>query len=244
MKIKILASALIFAFTILAIADTLKESQIKPIINDDKIEVTDLMAFNLGHNVTKPTELTDSQTEEIELSLQKLLDECSDLIGPQDDDQKLGVNLKRAVYIVITGKGWDEETLKRIQPSYLVGRLEKCYRYVLKDPSNLNSFEYENSLVKNDNYHLVEDKYEIIYLTARSKQFLHKLRQPSVPKSLIREYANESGLTKFILAAEVKAGKQLKHDELAAIYFGSKRIWQEKVIQFLNQKTEKLNIGK
>ena len=56
------------------------------------------------------------------------------------------------------------------------------------------------------------------------------------PKSFLREYAYQTGLTKFIVEAETKAGEQLKHDELAEQFFGSYNEWMTGFEQFLQNK--------
>ena len=63
------------------------------------------------------------------------------------------------------------------------------------------------------------------------------------PKSLLREYANQTGLTRFIHAEERKANKRLEHDQLAATFFGSTELWLKGFYKFLDEKIEKLPLN-
>ena len=63
------------------------------------------------------------------------------------------------------------------------------------------------------------------------------------PKLLLREYADQTGLTEFIQVKEKAANKQLKHNELAITFFGSEEQWLKGFYKFLDEKIAKLPLN-
>lgn len=88
----------------------------------------------------------------------------------------------------------------------------------------------------------IDKLYETVYLKIRASKLLPKFPFVTIPFSFIREHADETGLTQFIQDQEKIAGKQLHHDELAAIYFGTREKWQISLIDFLNKKSNQLGL--
>ena len=108
---------------------------------------------------------------------------------------------------------------------------------------NLSDFEYEElDTPEFKKKRLIEKKYETIYLHIKAAGLLRKMPFAFYPKSFLREYADQTGLTQLIHDAETHAGKQLKHDELAEQYFGSYDIWMTGFEQFLQNKLTTLRI--
>lgn len=108
---------------------------------------------------------------------------------------------------------------------------------------NLSDFEYEKlDTSEFKKKQLIEKKYEIIYLHIKAAGLVRKISFAFYPKSFLREYADQMGLTKFITEMEEKAGKKLKHDELAEQFFGSYDNWMTGFEQFLQNKIVTLKI--
>ncbi len=109
---------------------------------------------------------------------------------------------------------------------------------------NLSDFEYkEMDTPEFKKRRLVEKNYEQLYLHIKAAGLIRKVSSAFYPKSFLREYADHTGLTKFIVGAEEKAGKKLKHDELAEQFFGSYDEWMTGFEKFLQNKLVILKIG-
>ena len=128
-----------------------------------------------------------------------------------------------------------------IQPNYLMPRVVFLTENLYSEEYNISDFEYARE--DNKQFSELEKEYELIYLNIKSAGLLRKLPDAYYPKSFLREYADQTGLTKFIHDTELKVGRQLSHDELAEQFFGSYDEWMAGFERFLQNKISTLKIG-
>lgn len=196
---------------------------------------------------------SEPQIEKRELFLEKLLDECIHIIGKEERDNIEYLTLKRASYVLLNFQIPAPNFIffLRIQENYLGPRLSKCVHYLYGNnkgqlqPSDLyyDMSDFEYNQLKDPKYIELENKYSLIYLHVREAGLLRRMFDAFYPKSLLREYATQTGLTEFIKKQELQAGKPLKHDELAEQFFGSTDAWLKGLNKFFDDKILKFNIS-
>lgn len=174
-----------------------------------------------------------------ELEIQKLLDQCITIIGPEKNDgKKLYLQQGdpyRTVIIepTIYTDDW-KEISKNVQGNYLEVRGYKCTNYLYGRYYSLEDFGYQASADKKKAQ--LEEIYTKAYLLIKQAGLLPFIESAFYPKSLVRAHADQSGLTQFINEQEKQAGKTLKHNELAVKYFGNRENWIHSLNTFINQK--------
>lgn len=131
----------------------------------------------------------------------------------------------------------NKEYLDNIQPNYLMPKVSYVSRILYSTNYDIADFDYNGSSNQQ-----IEKEYEIIYLHIKAAGLLRKLPGAYYPKSLLREHANQSGLTQLIKNRELDFKKHLNHDELAVEFFGTYDAWISSFYEFLNKKI-KLDVG-
>lgn len=77
--------------------------------------------------------------------------------------------------------------------------------------------------------------YEKLYLHIKAAGLVRRMLGAYYPKTLLRAHAKKTGLDKYIIEREQKAGTTLNHDELAAQYFGDYDAWLKNLEEYINQ---------
>lgn len=187
-----------------------------------------------------------------ELEIQEILDQCVALIGPEANDHIYSLNVQQdqpysTMSYIFEGMYDDghTEVFKNIQRSYLEGRVAKCNNYLYGEIYSLKSFDYPTSskLLEVTKKQKIEALYTQAYLKIKAAGLLVHISTAYYPKLLIREFADQSGLTKYIYKKERLANQPLNHEELAIEYFGSREKWIKSLNHYINQQMGKLNNG-
>lgn len=176
-----------------------------------------------------------------ELEIQKLLDQCITIIGPEKNDSKKLYLQQGDLYRTVIiepdmSKYTDDwkEISKNIQGNYLEVRGYKCTDYLYGQYYSLEDFGYQASADKKKVQ--LEEIYTKAYLLIKQAGLLPFIDSAFYPKSLVRAHADQTGLTQFINEQEKQAGKTLKHNKLAVKYFGTRENWIHSLNTFINQK--------
>lgn len=133
----------------------------------------------------------------------------------------------------------NKEYLKAIQPNYLMPKVSYISRILYSPDYDISDFDYNGSSDQK-----FEKEYETIYLHIKSAGLLRKMPGAYYPKSLLREHADQTGLSQYIQDEEKKSNTKLEHDILAEQFFGSYDGWIHSFYEFLDKKIIKLNIGR
>lgn len=200
-----------------------------------------------------------------QVAIEKLLKKCVVIVGPEKDDYWFFEKNGTPRMVLDQVKSSDPEIRKMAQRYYLSAYMQKCsrflfpptdYRPALPDVTagpdvpafpayRLSNFEYDQSCFqKSADYYVkkqkVEKLYEEIYLRARKMGMIRRLEFSYYPKTLLRDFADKTGLTEFIFRKEKEAGHRLRHNDLAIEYFGSYDKWMIKLSSYLDQKQKSI----
>lgn len=171
-----------------------------------------------------------------------LLNDCINFLQIKElenDDEKLLKKLDQIKNVDLKNK---------IMPHYLYKKMRQCTGYLYTENYSLKDFEYIFDKTEMEHFATlkkqhIERRYEEIYLTARIGRLLKFLLFANYPKSLIREHANKTGLTVYILNKQKQAGAVLSHEALAVAYFGSYDKWNQSLDQFLDIKENERRVA-
>ncbi len=195
--------------------DSLPE-EIKDTYTVAKLNNENVKPTKFEHTMLLP-KFTGEILEKKELKIKKLLSDCLERL-PQPQEIDIKVNGYPNLY-------W---------PTY------QCTQYLYSDRYDIEDFSYnESNLDKLE----VEKIYTSIYLHIKEAGLLSKIFYTYYPKLLLREHANQTGLTAFIDTKEANAKQRFRHNELAAEFFGSHEAWMKSFYEFLDEKIIKLKIG-
>ncbi len=221
--------------------DGISEREKNDFLNDfiDSNVTIDPYYNRFNRMINEPT-FTEKELEKKELYIESLLNECVKLVGPEPDDNMEYLTLTRDIYIYYNFRIGNLEFLYAVQPNYMLNRMYKCTRYLYSEEYDINNFEYTKVTSSKKE---VEKKYALIYLYVKEAGLLRKMPRAFYPKLLLREYADQTGLTEFIQVKEKAANKQLKHNELAITFFGSEEQWLKGFYKFLDEKIAKLPLN-
>ncbi len=195
--------------------------------------------------------LPDNELKIKEEKINEMLLECAKIIGPEDWERQMKLKYKnydffneepfKAIFENFEDEPISSNFMERAQFHHLSNKFFKCVRYLYQDPDknsiyvyyNTNDFEYKRVLSAKEKK--VEDLYEKIYLAVKEAGLLRKMDHAYYPKSLLRQHADKTGLTGFIKQQENRAKHPLKHDELAAQFFGLREAWLVDLHKYFEQ---------
>lgn len=221
------------------------EQQKQQFYNDllDSLVTTKEELYRFDRRELQPF-ISEPYRKKQELAIQKMADTCVQYIGvePQDKDNNI-LTLKQGetvitTYLNLPATKDSKEVLKHIQNNYLQGRIYKCSHFLYGDHYSLADFEFydyaQPKTVLFRKRQMLESLYEDLYLAIRKAGLLRTIPAMHYPKSLIRNHADNKGLTQYINKQQKIASKKLNHEELAIQFFGSYDKWIDARNLFFN----------
>ena len=166
---------------------------------------------------------------------EKAIDECNNAIGSTEYTYKIGSILIMHPRLLTTDSIF---MIERLYPSRLTDSTSNCagYLYGSVRGYSLSAFEYGKFEADAEKKAQIESLYEIAYLKNKKAGELRRTPTAVYPKSLVRQHADQSGLTAYILEKQKAAGKRLNHEELAIEFFGSRDKWVKSLNAAINRK--------